>query len=253
MTSLADKRVIVTGGSGGVGQLLAAELLRDGAEVAVLSRTPGEDVRTRHIAGDLSTLDGIATASLIVSREEPDLLVNMAGVQYFGPTDRQSVADMHAGYLINLVAPAALCRACLPSMRRRNAGHIVNVGSMLGSIALAHFAAYSSAKAGLRALSEALRRELADSNVAITYIAPRAIRTRMLNPELEKYARLTGMNIDPPSAIALEILAAIKRRRKELYIGFPERLFARLNAVLPRVVDAAVAGKDRRARALFQS
>jgi short-subunit dehydrogenase len=138
-------------------------------------------------------------------------------------------------------------------MRRRNAGHIVNVGSMLGSIALAHFVAYSSAKAGLRALSEALRRELADSNIAVTYIAPRAVRTRMLNPQVETYARLTGMNIDSPSATASQIIAAIKRRRKELHIGFPERFFARLNALLPRVVDAAVTSKDRRARALFQS
>ena len=250
---LARKRIILTGGSGGLGHLVAAKLLREGAHVTVLSRTSGRTARVRHIAGDLSTLDGIESACEAVSREEPDMLVNMAGVQYFGPTERQSLADMHTGYMINLVAPAALCRACLPSMRRRNAGHIVNVGSMLGSIALAYFAAYSSAKAGLRAFSEALRREVADSNIAVTYVAPRAVRTPLLNLQMEKYARVTGMRIDIPSVVASSIVAAIRHRRKEVYIGFPERLFARLNAVLPRVVDAAVAGKDRRARALFQS
>jgi short-subunit dehydrogenase len=250
---LARKRIILTGGSGGLGHLVAAELLRDGANVTVLSRTSGRTGRVRHIAGDLSTLDGIESACKTVSREEPDMLVNMAGVQYFGPTEEQPVADLHAGYMVNLVAPAALCRACLPSMRRRKEGHFVVVGSMLGSIPLAHFVAYSSAKAGLRAFSEALRRELADSNIAVTYIAPRAARTPLLDPLLEKYADLTGMKIDLPDAVAARIVAAIRQRRKEVYIGFPERWFARLNAVLPRVIDAAVAGNDRRAKALFQS
>ena len=87
--------------------------------------------------------------------------------------------------MVNLVAPAALCCACLPFMKRRNSGQIVNIGSIFGSIPLAHFAAYSSAKSGLRAFSEALRRELADTKIAVTYIAPRAVRTGMLTPEIK--------------------------------------------------------------------
>jgi NAD(P)-dependent dehydrogenase (short-subunit alcohol dehydrogenase family) len=86
---LTCKRIILTGGSGGLGHLVAAELLRVGAHVTVLSRTSGRTARVRHIAGDLSTLDGIESACEAVSREEPDMLVNMAGVQYFGPTERR--------------------------------------------------------------------------------------------------------------------------------------------------------------------
>jgi short-subunit dehydrogenase len=250
---LFGKRIILTGGSGGLGQLVAAELLREGADITVMSRTwiGGGDNQVRHVAVDLSTADGIAEASTVVAREQPDILVNMAGVQYFGPAENQSFEDMHDSYMVNLVTPAALCRACLPAMKRRNSGQIANIGSIFGSIPLAYFAAYSSAKAGLRAFGEALRRELAHTEVSVTYVAPRAMRTPMLSPEIRKYADLTGMNIDAPEFVAKKIVTAIKQRKKDVYIGFPERLFVRLNAVMPRLVDAAVASGDRRAMRLF--
>jgi short-subunit dehydrogenase len=251
--ALFEKRIILTGGSGGLGQRVVAELLREGAGVTVMSRTwiGGGDNRVRHVAVDLSTQDGIAEASTIVAGEQPDILINMAGVQYFGPAESQSFEDMHDSYMVNLVAPAALCSACLPAMKRRNSGQIANIGSIFGSIALAHFAAYSSAKAGLRAFSEALRRELAHTEVSVTYVAPRAARTPMLSPAIRKYADLTGMNVDPPEFVAKKIVTAIEQRKKDVYIGFPERFFVRLNAVMPRLVDAAVAGGDRKAMRLF--
>jgi short-subunit dehydrogenase len=250
--TLARKRIVLIGGSGGLGQRVAAELLREGAAITVMSRTwTGDANSVRHAVVDLAAAPGIAEACEIVAREQPDILVNMAGVQYFGPAERQSFDDLHQSYMVNLVAPAALCKACLPAMKRRNSGQIANIGSIFGSVPLAHFAAYSSAKAGLRALSEALRRELADTNIDVTYIAPRAVRTGMLTPDMEKYAELSGMNIDSPDIIAARIVKAIKQRRKDVYIGFPEQIFVRVNALLPRLVDAAVAGIDRRATSLF--
>lgn len=117
---------------------------------------------------------------------------------------------------------------------------------------LAHFATYSSAKSGLRAFSEALRRELAGTQVGVTYLAPRAIKTGMLTPAIRNYAKLVGMNIDNPERIAARIARAIKEREKDVYIGFPEQLFVRVNAVLPRLIDAAVAAGDRKAAKLFR-
>jgi short-subunit dehydrogenase len=250
---LARKRIVLTGGSGGLGRSVAAALCREGAEITTMSRAGIADGTSpaRHAAIDLSTAAGIAEACDFVAREEPDILVNLAGVQYFGPAERQSFDDMHRSYMVNLVAPAALCSACLPAMKRRNSGQIANIGSIFGSIAFAHFAAYSSAKAGLRALSEALRRELADTKIAVTYVAPRAVRTAMLTADIEKYATISGMNIDPPETVATAIVTAIKQRRKDVYIGFPERFFVRLNALLPRLVDTAVADTDRKASRLF--
>ncbi len=248
----ANKRIMLTGGSGGLGALTAVALIQEGADVAVMSRSRGPE-RTHHIQADLATSDGIAQACRIVAGEEPDILINMAGVQFFGPAETQPLEDLCGGYNVNLMAPVALCNACLPAMRRRNAGQIVNIGSILGSIGCAHFASYSSAKAGLRAYSEALRRELVGTEIALTFVAPRAVRTRMVTRELETYARLVGMNIDLPGKVAAKIVEAVKRREKDVYIGFSERIFVGVNAVLPRLMDAAVANRDRRTRTLFVS
>ena len=251
--NFSGQRIFLTGGNGGLGRPLVAELISAGADLTVVSRTTGRGPAARYIAVDLSTTEGIAEASAIVAREQPDILINMAGTQYFGPAESQSLDAMLASYMVNLMAPAALCRAALGTMKPKNAGQIVNIGSIFGSISFAHFAAYSSAKAGLRALSEALRRELAETEIAVTYVAPRAIQTGMLSSEVRKYAALTGMSVDAPERVACKILKAIRQRRKEIYIGFPEQLFVRLNAVMPRVVDAAVAKGDRKAAALFSS
>jgi short-subunit dehydrogenase len=251
--SMNKKRVLLTGGSGGLGRLVAGGLLEEGADVTILSRSVPAvlDSRVRHLAADLSERAGIAAAAETAAREEPDILINMAGVQYFGPADAQSVDELHAGYLINLVAPAALCSACVPAMKRRNAGQIINIGSIFGSIPFAYFAAYSSAKSGLRAYSEALRRELASSAICVTYIAPRAVRTAMFTPQIQKYGAATGMKVDQPMDVAKRIVTAIKHRKREVNFGFPERVFVKINALLPRLVDAAVASGDRKARRLF--
>ncbi len=251
--TFAQKRIVLTGGSGGLGQHVAAALLRQGAKLTLMSRSmANNEINTiRHVAVDLSTKKGILEASEVVDREEPDILINMAGVQYFGPTEKQSFEDIQASYMVNLVAPTALCAACLPTMKKRNSGQIANIGSIFGSVPLAHFAAYSSAKAGLRAFSEALRRELAETDIDVTYVAPRAVRTGMLTSDVKKYAEMTGMNIDSSEAISARIVTAIRRRKKDVYMGFPEQIFVRLNAVLPRLVDAAVASGDRKAASLF--
>jgi short-subunit dehydrogenase len=250
---LTQKRIVLIGGSGGLGQLVAAEFLREGAELTIMSRrgTGNARAHARHVTVDLSSPAGIAEASAVVAREEPDILVNMAGVQYFGPAEGQPPERLYADYMVNLVAPVSLCGACLSFMKRRDSGQIANIGSVFGSIPLAHFAAYSSAKAGLRAYSEALRRELAGTKIAVTYVAPRAVRTGMLTPQIQRYAEATGMNVDPPLAVSERIVRAISQRKKEIYIGFPERIFVRLNAVLPRLVDTAVASGDRKAKRLF--
>lgn len=249
----SGKRVVLTGGSGGLGRPVVAKLVNAGAEVTVLSRNSVGDgmTRIRHVAVDLATMDGIAGAASLVEQEKPDILISMAGTQYFGPVEKQSLDAMHASYMINLIAPVALCRASVSSMKSRNSGQIAFVGSILGSIPFAHFAVYSSAKGGLRAFSEALRRELAGTNIAVTYVAPRAMRTGMLTSDLQKYAELTGMKIDTPEHIASRVLSAIQGRKKEVYIGFPEQLLVRLNSVLPHIVDAAVAAGDRKAAAFF--
>ena len=251
--SLSSRKIIMTGASGGIGRHVADLLLRHQAELITISRSTDGPDGARHLRYDLSTDLGIARACAIVADEQPDIILNLAGIQYCGPVDQQSLDEIRAVYTINLIAPVALCNAALPGMRQRKNGQIVNIGSTFGSIPFANFVSYSSAKAGLRAYSEALRRELIDTGIAVTYIAPRAVRTPIINRRVEQYAQITRMAVDDAPSVAARIVTAIEQRKKDVYFGLPESLFARLNALMPRFVDRCVARNDRKVRRLFAS
>lgn len=251
MSPLKGKRIVLTGGAGGIGSLVAKELRNAKSEVVIVDRTAPHGDEQFFLKGDLATLEGIAAVGEAVKRLVPDILINLAGAQYFGPFERQNAEHMQMTYMVNLIAPALLSQAVLPSMRERGGGQIVNIGSVLGSINYPYFTTYSSAKAGLRGLSEALRREVSGTGICITYIAPRAVKTGMNTAEVMRFAALTKMHLDEPETVARRIVSAIRTRKKEVFFGFPERIFVSLNALVPRFVDAAVTGEIRKARTLF--
>ncbi|WP_246444036.1 SDR family NAD(P)-dependent oxidoreductase [Sphingomonas sediminicola] len=165
------KTVVLTGAAGGIGSLLCRELKREGATVVGVDRVDCPEA-DETIMADLATQSGLADICNLLSSRRVDLLVNLAGMQYFGLFDRQEPDQIWTGYVVNLIAPATLMRCVLPQMQARGDGQIVNIGSVLGAVNYPYFATYSSSKAGLRGLSEALRRELGKSPIAITYIAP---------------------------------------------------------------------------------
>ncbi len=249
---LKGKHVVLTGGAGGLGSRMAALMQKKGARLTIVDRASELSFEADLITGDLSTQEGIEAIGQKLQEIEPDILINLAGVQYFGPLERQDPASVVLTYMINLVAPVLLSQAVLPGMRERGRGQIVNIGSIFGSINFAHFATYSSAKAGLRGFSEALRRELEGENIGVTYIAPRAVKTPLNNETVLRYAELTRMNMDEPDKVAKKIVRAIIAGKKDVYLGFPESFFVRVNAVMPRLVDSSLAANDRIARNLFQ-
>jgi short-subunit dehydrogenase len=244
--------VLVTGGAGGLGTPLCEGLLGAGAAVTVLDRSPPR-TDARFLRHDISTAEGIEAAASEIADRPWDILVNLAGLQHFGPVEAQGPEHLLASYMVNLIAPVRLTQAVLPAMRARGAGRLAFVGSIFGSINFAHFATYSSAKAGLRGFSQALRRELAGSGVTVSYIAPRAVRTPLNTSQVAAFAEATGMRFDEPQAIATRILRTIRSGRAEAYYGFPESLFVRVNALLPGLVDRALSANDRKAAALFES
>ena len=138
-------------------------------------------------------------------------------------------------------------------MKKRGDGQIVNIGSIFASINFAHFVTYSSSKAGVKAFSEALRRELKGSGVHVSYVAPRSIKTPLNSAKVLQMAKATKMNMDSPEFVANHIIEAIKHKKKDVYIGFPESLFVRINGLLPRMVDSALAKNDAIARTIINN
>jgi short-subunit dehydrogenase len=250
--ALNGKRVVLTGGTRGIGERVTRELKLNRADVLLIGRVKPESAAVRHLQGDLSTMEGVTAIAVAIAEEPPDILVNLAGAQYFGPIERQMSHDVHANYMVNLLAPVLLSQSVLPAMKQRGSGQIVNIGSIFGSISYPHFATYSSAKCGLRGFSEALRRELSGSGVTISYIAPRAVRSSTNTAAIRRFVHMAGMTLDEPDSVARQIVGAIVNQKKEVYIGLPERFLVRVNALLPRLIDVFMKTQTIKARSLFR-
>ena len=251
--SLKGKRIVLTGGTRGIGTFVAEGLAAQGAVVRLVCRQPPQLAASRFLKGDLSTAEGVTQVAAAVAADAPDVLINMAGAQFFGPFERESSLHVQTSFMVNLLAPVLLTQSVLPAMKRRGAGHIVNVGSIFGSINYPHFVTYSSAKGGLRAFSEALRREVYGSGVDVTYIAPRAVKSATTTAEVLRFARTAKMNLDDPKNVACRIVRAIVNREKDVFIGFNERFFVRANALVPRLVDTVLRSQTAGVRKSFTS
>lgn len=250
MSHLEGKRIAMTGAAGGLGAPLTRLLQEAGASVVGIDRTecPACD---SSIVVDLSADDELAQLADRLGRETPDILINIAGVMRFGLHESQPIDALALCYRVNLLVPSVLARAVAGPMRARGSGQIVNIGSVLGSIPYPWFAAYSSSKAGLAALSQGLRRELMGSGVAVTHVNPRAARTPFNNAQVNRFLEITGMKADEPAWVASRIADAIAGRRETVNIGAMERVYAALNALAPRLIDNGLAAQVRRARAEF--
>lgn len=251
--NLQGTRVLLTGAAGGIGSALAEQLVQGGASLALIGRTEDElhglTERLRATGGTVyaagaDLLDPAARADAVGEMRDllagVDLLINCAGLLSFRPFAEEDPVVLERIVQLNLVAPMMLVRLLLPEMLARGNGRIVNVGSTFGSIGFAWFAAYSASKFGLRGFSESLRRELEGSGVGVTYVAPRAVRTSLNTGAVYRMAEATKMNMDEPAKVAAAIVTAIEKDAKDVYLGFPEKFFARLNGLLPRLVDGGL-------------
>jgi len=220
---LKGKTVYITGGTGGIGSPLVRMLREAGAIVTAY------DIEKE---GDLVQNTGRICAHL--ESHTPDILINMAGYNDFNYCENQ---NLQAIIDLNMMTPVLLSQSVLRGMKRCGSGHIVNIGSMTALIPLPHLTGYVAAKAGLKGFSDSLRRELAGTDIAVTYVVPRAVKTGMNTGVRAEINERTKVTYDDPAVIAEKIFNAIKGRKKEVRFGFPERLFALINAVYPSIID----------------
>ena len=242
-------RALITGASGGIGAELVAVMCaggahvllvgRQGATLAALAQRYPEQIRIVH--ADLRERSG-REAVLEAARQFGGLncVVNAAGVSQFSLLEQQDEAAIAALIELNVTATLQLTHRILPLLRVQPNALIVNVGSTFGAIGYPGFAAYCASKFALRGFTEALRRELADTPIKVLYVAPRATRTTLNADAVVAMNTALKVAMDDPAAVAREIASVIEDEREERYLGWPEKLFVRLNALLPRAVDRAL-------------
>lgn len=249
---------VLTGASGGIGIEVADALAPHCENLILVGRDEGRlgtladrlsdryhAVRISTVAGDLtdeSTLQRIESAAR-AGVKPPDLLINNAGVNEFHEFETQDEATILRMLNVNLYAPIAVSHRLLPLLRAATRAQIVNVGSMLGYIGYPGYAAYCASKFGLRGFTEALRRELSDSSVTVRYFAPRTTATTLNSPAVTAMHRDLRTVQDTPRLVADRLIRFIGSTAGECRIGFPDKLYAFLNRLVPSITDRAIAGQ----------
>jgi NAD(P)-dependent dehydrogenase (short-subunit alcohol dehydrogenase family) len=181
---------VITGGSRGLGLVLARKFAREGARVALLARNKEELRRAEmDLSGRGAEVYGVpcdvrkkehvdqAVAMIVQRFGSVDVLINNAGIIQVGPFEHMTQGDFEDALAIHLFGPLFTTMAVLPHMRRKQAGRIVNISSIGGKIAVPHLLPYTVSKFALVGLSDGLRSELRKDNIFVTTVCPGLMRT----------------------------------------------------------------------------
>ena len=263
------KVVLITGGSRGLGLVLAREFASRGAKIAICARDRGELQRAKEDLDErgAEVFDAICDVrdqsdvermiSDVRSRfGQIDVLVNNAGVIQVGPLETQTQADFEDAMQVHFWGPFYAMQAVLPHMRQRGEGRIVNISSIGGKIAVPHLAPYCASKFALAGLSSALSTELAQDGIHVTTVYPGLMRTgshinALFKGQNEKeFALFSIVNGLPLTSISAEgaarrIVRATARGDAELVISPQAKAAAKISALVPNITSSVLAATNR--------
>lgn len=190
---MAKKVVLVTGASRGIGKAIAVKFAKKGYNVVIncghreqeLLQTKKEieafQVNCLAFLGDMGDFGTCETLFTAIKKQfgTLDVLVNNAGVSYIGLLQDMSIQNWDRVLNTNLTSVFNCCKLAIPVMLERKQGKIVNISSVWGEAGASCEVAYSASKGGINALTKALARELAPSNIQVNAVACGAIDTEM--------------------------------------------------------------------------
>ncbi len=262
--SFEGRTVLLTGGSRGLGLVLARQFLSEGARVILCAREEVELSRARdelESLGEVLALpcdvsDRVQVEALVAEVHERfgvvDVLVNNAGGMQVGPLESMTEEDFQEAMGIHFWAPLYTTMAVLPEMKRRGWGRIVNIASIGGKVSIPHLLPYCASKFALVGLSDGLRAELAQDGILVTTVCPSLMRTGSPpnaffkgNHEAE-YAwfvlgdSLPGMSMNAERA-AGKIVEACRRGDAEALIGLPAKVAVLARTLAPNLTAAVLA------------
>ncbi len=250
MIDLNNKTIVLTGAAGGLGSAIAYELSTAGAILIMVDRDSdkithlNEQLGGQHHCLAVDLCDDEQRQELVSYCRHLasgiDMLINNAGISDFSLLANNTVSRIEAVISVNLMSPIQLCNALLPLLQTKKSATIVNVGSTFGSIGFPGFSVYASTKFGIRGFTESLRRELADTKISVKYFAPRAAKTAINNDKVVAMNTELGSKMDAPEEVASQFMLFIQSNAHSYYVGWPEKLFVKINSILPSLVDKSI-------------
>jgi short-subunit dehydrogenase len=258
---LTDKVVLITGGSRGLGLVLAREFARHGARIAICARDQSE---LEHVVGefawmgenflavtcDVTVRENVETMAMQVETMlgPVDVLVNNAGTIIVGPIENQSIDTFEDAMNTNFWGPLYATFAVMPGMKRRQQGRILNIASLGGKIAVPHLLPYSASKFALVGLSEGLRMELVKDGILVTTVCPGLMRTGsprnadFTGQNEKEYSWFTvsdslpGVSVSAETA-AKKIIDACIHGDPELLLGATAKFAAAMHSLMPEMIN----------------
>ncbi len=260
---LNGKSVLITGGSRGLGLVMAREFAREGARLVLCARDETELHRART---DLEGFDVMTVPCDVTDKQAVtemiervnarfggvDVLVNNAGVIQVGPIEVMTPEDFEITMQAHFWGPLNTILAVLPSMRAKKSGRIVNISSVGGKVSVPHLVPYSASKFALVGLSKGLRTELMKDGIKVTTVCPGLMRTGSpRNADFKgkhhlEYAWFSISDALPLLSVSAEnaarqIVRACKRGQAELVISVPAKVAVLFESLFPEAMSQILA------------
>ena len=266
--SFEGRVVVITGGSRGLGLVLARQLAAEGARLCLLARNRDEldraraqlpdDAEVMTIRCDVRRRADVRLAMDVILERwmAIDVLINNAGIIQVGPLEHMTSEDFENAMATHFWGPLHMMFEAVPSMRRRGFGRIVNISSIGGRIAVPHMAPYSASKFALVGLSDAVRAELDQYGIRVTTVSPGLMRTGgPLNADMKgqheaEYAwfaisdSLPGLTMSAERA-ARKIIDACRYGDPELTLTLPAKVAVRIHHLAPATIARVMALVNR--------
>jgi 3-hydroxybutyrate dehydrogenase len=208
MSTLIGKTALITGSTSGIGQGIAEQLAKQGANVilngfgdAVLieaqraALTEKYGVQVRYQGADLSQTNQIETmmADIIAEFGAVDILINNAGIQFVSPIETFPVEKFNAILAINMMASWHTARLAIPKMKEKQWGRIVNIASAHALVASPFKSAYVMAKHGIAGLTKTVALETAEFGITMNAICPGYVWTPLVEKQIPDTAKARGI------------------------------------------------------------
>jgi short-subunit dehydrogenase len=264
--NFSGKSVVITGGSRGLGLVLARQLASEGARITLIARDENElrraadDIHNRQpsaevliVSADVGERKDVerAISQVIEHYGTINVLLNNAGIIQVGPLDHMKLSDFDDAMRTHFWGPLICVLAALPHMRQQGGGRIVNISSVGGRISVPHLVPYSASKFALTGLSDGLRAELARDRIVVTTVCPGLMRTgspinaafKGQRPkEYSWFAIASSLPVITISAerAARQILEACRRGDAELVITVQAKLAVLARTIAPELFSNAM-------------
>lgn len=267
--SFQNRVVLITGGSRGLGLVLARQFASQGARIAICSRNEAElkkaESQIKDITSEVLTVKTDLTIQeqilhLVTRVREKwgriDVLINNAGIIQVGPAETMTEEDFDRCLKLHFWAPFYLIREIIPEMIKRKEGKIVNISSIGGKIAVPHLLPYSVSKFALTALSEGLSAEMKQYGIGITTVCPGLMQTGSpLNAEFKgEFSKelawfgtsnaIPGLSTDAEKA-AKRILEGIRNNETEILLGITAKIGNAFHGLFPALTTELMSVVNR--------